>query len=119
MMAIPLAALALVAALVCAALAYQAFRQHLNARAFAIRTRSGIDEALFVRIGGIDQWVRIRSEDRASPVVLVLHGGMALSYMAFTPVFQPWEKHFTVVRKAGKGKSIQAFSCVPIFLIAC
>jgi hypothetical protein len=74
MMAIPLAALALVAALVCAALAYRAFRQHLNARAIAIRTRSGIDEALFVRIGGIDQWVQIRSEDRANPVVLVLQG---------------------------------------------
>lgn len=99
-----------VAALVCAALAYRAFRQHLNAMAFAIRTRNGIDEALFVRIGGIDQWVQIRSEDRANPVVLVLHGGMALSYMAFTPVFQPWEKHFTVVQwdRRGVGKT---FGC--------
>ena len=107
MIVLLLEALAVVAALVCAALAYRAFRQHLNARAFAIRTRSGIDEALFVRIGGIDQWVQIRSEDRANPVVLVLHGGMALSYMAFTPVFQPWEKHFTVVQwdRRGVGKT--------------
>ena len=65
MIAVLLEALAVVAALVCAALAYRAFRQHLNARAFAIQTRSGMDEALFVRIGGIDQWVQIRSEDRA------------------------------------------------------
>ena len=75
--------------------------------AFAIRTPGGIDEALFVRIGGIEQWVQIRGEDRANPVVLVLHGGMALSYMAFTPVFQPWEKHFTIVQwdRRGVGKT--------------
>ena len=102
-----LEALAVIAALACAALAYRAFRQYLNARAFAIQTRNGIDEALFVRIGGIEQWVQIRSEDRANPVVLVLHGGMALSYMAFTTVFHPWEKHFTVVQwdRRGVGKT--------------
>jgi pimeloyl-ACP methyl ester carboxylesterase len=107
MIAVLLEALAVVAALVCAALAYRAFRQHLNARAFATRTRSGMDEALFVRIGGIEQWVQIRSEDRANPVVLVLHGGMALSYMAFAPIFQHWEKHFTVVQwdRRGVGKT--------------
>jgi pimeloyl-ACP methyl ester carboxylesterase len=101
-----LEALALVAALVCAALAYRAYRQHQNVRALAIRTPNAIDEALFVRIGGIDQWIQIRGEDRANPIVLVLHGGMALSYMAFTRLFQPWEKHFTVVqwdrRRVGK-----------------
>ena len=102
-----LEALAVVAALVCAALAYRALRQHLSARAFAIRTSNGIEEALFVRIGGIEQWVQIRSEDRANPVVLVLHGGMALSYMAFTPLFHRWEKHFTVVQwdRRGTGKT--------------
>lgn len=102
-----LEALALVAGIACAALAYRAYRQHQNARVFAIRTRSGIDEALFVRIGGIDQWVQIRSEDHANPIILVLHGGMALSYMTFTPVFQPWEKHFTVVQwdRRGVGKT--------------
>jgi pimeloyl-ACP methyl ester carboxylesterase len=102
-----LEALAVLAALVCAALAYRALRQHLNARACAIRTPNGVDEALFVRIGGIDQWVQIRGENRANPAVLVLHGGMALSYMAFTPVFKPWEKHFTVVQwdRRGVGKT--------------
>src|ERR1700730_3481434 len=98
MIVVLLGALTVLAALVCAALAYRAFRQHLNARSFAIRSRGGFEEALFVRIGGIDQCVQIRSEDRANPVVLVLHGGMALSYMAFTPVFEQWEKHFTVVQ---------------------
>jgi pimeloyl-ACP methyl ester carboxylesterase len=102
-----LGAVTLATALVCATLAYRAFRQHLNARAFAIPTGNGIDEALFVRIGGIEQWVQIRSEDRANPVVFVLHGGMALSYMALTPLFQPWEKHFTVVQwdRRGVGKT--------------
>lgn len=107
MIAILLGAVALVTALACAALAYRAFRQHLNARAFAIRSGNGIDEALFVPIGGIEQWVQLRGEDRANPAVLVLHGGMALSYMAFTRIFQAWEKHFTVVQwdRRGVGKT--------------
>jgi len=46
---------------------YRAWRQHENARAFAITTPNGIDEARFVRIGGIDQWITIRGEDRAVP----------------------------------------------------
>ena len=99
---------ALVAAFVCAALAYRAFRQHRNAPgAFAIRTPNAIDEALFVRIGGIDQWIQIRGEDRANPIILVLHGGMAMSYMAFTRLFQPWERYFTVVQwdRRGVGKT--------------
>ena len=66
-----------------------------------------IQEASFVRIGGIDQWVQVRGEDRANPVLLVLHGGMAMSYMPQTEAFRPWEKHFTVVQwdRRGVGKT--------------
>jgi len=34
-----------------------------------------IHEAAFVRIGGIDQWITIRGDDRANPVLLIIHGG--------------------------------------------
>src|SRR6476646_8014944 len=95
------------AALICAALGYRRFWQYQNAKRFAIRTENKIDQALFVRVGGIEQWVQIRGEDRTNPILLILHGGLALSYMAFTPLFRRWEKHFTVVQwdRRGTGKT--------------
>jgi hypothetical protein len=35
-----------------------------NARDYAITTPNGIDEGEYVRIGGIDQWITIRGQDR-------------------------------------------------------
>ena len=40
--------------------AYRTWQQHANARSLTIATANGIQEAQFVRIGGIDQWVQIR-----------------------------------------------------------
>jgi pimeloyl-ACP methyl ester carboxylesterase len=88
-------------------LTFRAHRQAQLARELAIRAPNGVDEAMFVRIGGIDQWIQIRGEDRRNPVILVLHGGMAMSYTAFTPAFRAWEKRFTVVQwdRRGVGKT--------------
>ena len=61
--------------LVLAVLGCRAWRQARGAKALAIRTPNGIDEAGFVPIGGIDQWVSIRGEDLANPVIVVAHGG--------------------------------------------
>jgi pimeloyl-ACP methyl ester carboxylesterase len=99
--------LLLIAVLTAAFLAYRSHRQKVNLAALAIRTPNGIDEGLFVRVGGIDQWVSIRGEDKSNPVVLVLHGGPATSYISFTPFFQPWERLFTVVQwdRRGVGKT--------------
>ena len=75
-----------------------------------IDTPNAIDEGLFVKLGEIEQWVRIRGEDRGNPVLLVMHGGPATSYMAFAPLFRSWERHFTVVQwdRRGVGKT---FGC--------
>ncbi len=87
-------------------LGYRAWRQHENAQSLAIRTPNGIEEAGFVRIGGVDQWVQIRGEDRNNPVILFLHGGPGGSVTPLSAIFHNWEKHFTVVlwdqRGAGK-----------------
>jgi pimeloyl-ACP methyl ester carboxylesterase len=84
-----------------------ALRRQAAAQRLRIRNPRGIEEAGFVRIGGIDQWVQIRGEDRSNPVLLVLHGGMAMSYMPQTELFRPWEAHFTVVQwdRRGVGKT--------------
>ena len=46
-----------------------------NARDYAIATPNGVDEARYVEVGGIQQWITIRGEDRDNPVLLFLHGG--------------------------------------------
>jgi pimeloyl-ACP methyl ester carboxylesterase len=100
-----LAAIALI--LAAAGLAYRAYRHRLIAKSTAIDPARGIDEAFFARIGGIDQWISIRGQDRNNPVLIVLHGGpgIALSPLPRTFLFS-WTRHFTVVlwdqRGAGK-----------------
>lgn len=81
----------------------RARRRRENAVAFTIRTPNGIDEGRFVRLGGVEQWIQIRGEDRTNPVVLVLHGGPATSYMGLIPLFRPWERSFTVVQWDRRG----------------
>src|SRR5438270_6164490 len=46
-----------------------------NARDYAVTTPNGSDEATYVKVGGLDQWITIRGEDRKNPVLLLLHGG--------------------------------------------
>lgn len=88
----------------------RAHRQHLTARAIAIHTPNGIDEAMYAKIGGIDQWIQIRGQDRNNPVILCLHGGPGGSWLAQTPLFWPWEKEFTVVQwdQRGTGKTLES-----------
>jgi pimeloyl-ACP methyl ester carboxylesterase len=88
----------------------RARRQHLTAEQLAIQTPNGIDEAMYVKIGGIDQWIQIRGQDRDNPVLLCLHGGPGATWLPLTTVFAPWEKDFTVVQwdQRGAGKSLEA-----------
>lgn len=88
-------------------LGYRAYRHHTLAVAAAIDPRTGIDETMFTPVGGVEQWISIRGQDRRNPVLLILHGGpgIALSPMPRDFLF-PWMKHFTIVlwdqRGAGK-----------------
>jgi pimeloyl-ACP methyl ester carboxylesterase len=95
-----------VAVLIFLAVGYRTWRQHENAVALAIHTRNGVEEASFLRIGGIDQWVQIRGENRDNPAILFVHGGPGSSETPLSSLFRPWEKYFTVVmwdqRCAGK-----------------
>lgn len=65
------------------ALGYRALCQRRAARALMISSPAGIVEDGYVRIGGIDQWIQIRGQDRANPVLLFLHG----AGMTMTPFF--------------------------------
>jgi pimeloyl-ACP methyl ester carboxylesterase len=98
----------LLAAAAIAALGWRAVHRRRLAAVMAIRTPNGIVEHRFVRIGGVEQWIGIRGEDQANPVLLVLHGGPGSPYSVFTPLLRSWEKHFTVVQwdRRGAGRTL-------------
>ncbi len=64
----------------------------------------GIDEAIMVSLGGTDQYVRIRSRDKANPVMLDLHGGpgspqTGVSYRSLRPLTE----YYTLVEWDQRG----------------
>jgi Predicted hydrolases or acyltransferases (alpha/beta hydrolase superfamily) len=80
------------------------FLRGRNARTYAITTPNGIDEGAYVEIGGIEQWITIRGEDRKNPVLLFLHGGPgdATNPWGYA-AFHSWLKYFTVVQWDQRG----------------
>jgi pimeloyl-ACP methyl ester carboxylesterase len=78
--------------------------QHSYAQALPVHAPHRIEEATFVRIGGIDQWVTIKGSDRANPVVLFLHGGSGSGLSPFADsMFAGWDKDFTLVQWDQRG----------------
>ncbi len=75
-----------------------------NAREYAITTPNGIDEAKYVEVGGIQQWITIRGENRTNPVLLFLHGGPgdATNPWGYAG-FRLWLTRFTVVQWDQRG----------------
>jgi pimeloyl-ACP methyl ester carboxylesterase len=104
-----LTVIGLIVVVVGAGLGYRAHLQHVNGQALAIRTPNGIDEGMYVRMGGIDRWIQIRGQDRNNPVLLGLHGGPGATWLPLTALFVPWEKEFTVVQwdQRGAGKTLE------------
>ena len=73
------------------------------------RAPARVEEALYLDIRGLAQFVTLRGDDRANPAILLLHGpGFAFSPLA--PVYAPWEAGFTVVQwdQPGAGASPDA-----------
>ena len=90
--------------------AHRSYKQTRNRESLAIRTSDGIDEGRFININGVEQWVRIRGEDRENPVILYLHGGPGAASSLFTWQYFArwgWEKSFTIVHwdQPGAGRT--------------
>ncbi len=98
-----IAAFAVFAAIVLALVLRFGFQRAHEGRV-QITTPGGVDERGFVEIGGIEQWVTVRGDDRSNPVLLILHGGpgAALSSVSFA-LFCGLERHFTVVHWDQRG----------------
>jgi pimeloyl-ACP methyl ester carboxylesterase len=73
-----------------------------------IATPGGVQDAYKTRIGGIDQWISVRGQDRANPMILFVHGGPASPITPTAWQFQrPIEEYFTVANydQRGAGKT--------------
>jgi pimeloyl-ACP methyl ester carboxylesterase len=85
------------------------FIRKRSAADYSISAPNGIDQAKYLKIGGIDQWVTIRGEDRANPVVLVMHGGPGDATNPWGhAAFRAWLKTYTVVQwdQRGAGRTL-------------
>ena len=71
----------------------------------------GINVLMTVEVGGIPQWISVRGNNPANPILLFLHGGPGSPMMPESWTFQkPWEDFFTVVQwdQRGAGKTFSA-----------
>jgi proline iminopeptidase len=69
----------------------------------AQRSAERIEEASFITIGGIEQWVTIRGDDRRNPVLLLLHGGPGDVQSPLVSTYAPYEKDFVLVQWDERG----------------
>jgi pimeloyl-ACP methyl ester carboxylesterase len=68
---------------------------------------AAIDDAGFIKIGGIDQWVEVHSRRPGSPILLFLHGGPGEAMSPFRDLFSPYEDDLTIAiwDQRGSGKT--------------
>jgi pimeloyl-ACP methyl ester carboxylesterase len=63
-----------------------------------------LNEEAYVRIGGIEQWITIKGENRRNPIVLFLHGGPGNALSPFAESeFGVWEHEFNLVQWDQRG----------------
>ena len=72
-------------------------------------TPAAIEEARFVTLGGIEQWITIRGKNSQAPVLLWVNGGPTNIQSPFVSVYEPWTEQFTLVQwdQRGAGKTYQ------------
>lgn len=58
---------------------------------------------MYVRIGGIEQWIQFAGNDLDHPILLYLHGGPGGTSVPAAAAWKPWEEHFTVVHWDQRG----------------
>lgn len=86
------------------------FLRKRNAQQFAVNPANGIDEAAFVTLGGIEQWITIRGQNRDNPALLFVHGGPGdVTHHWTFALFAPWLDHFTLVQwdQRGAGRTLK------------
>jgi pimeloyl-ACP methyl ester carboxylesterase len=85
-------------------LLYRVYRHHQIAAATPIDAVRGVDEEVFATIGGVEQWISIRGQNRDNPVLLLVHGGPGFAFSFLGRDFlYAWTRDFTVARWDQRG----------------
>ena len=91
----PLAALELSSCLLTACASVHApATEHRGAR---------VEDARFVTLGGLDQWITIRGEDASKPILLLVHGGPGDVQSPLVSTYAPYERDFVLVQWDQRG----------------
>ncbi|MGM0168382.1 hypothetical protein IGI39_004137 [Enterococcus sp. AZ135] len=76
----------------------------INAKKYKIYTKTGVQKTEYVTLGGIKQYIQIRGEDAANPIVLVLHGGPGSNMSYYSYDWQSaFEQDYTIVHWDQRG----------------
>lgn len=62
-----------------------------------------IEDARFVELGGIDQWITVRGEDDRNPILLLVHGGPGDVQSPLVATYQPYEREYVLVQWDQRG----------------
>ncbi|HEX4049973.1 MAG TPA: alpha/beta hydrolase [Steroidobacteraceae bacterium] len=82
---------------------------HRTAQVYGIEGANSVDEAGYVPVDGMEQWLSIQGEDRTHPVLLFVHGGPGDASSAWAyPYFRSWEHDFVVAQwdQRGAGRTL-------------
>jgi pimeloyl-ACP methyl ester carboxylesterase len=66
-----------------------------------------IEEAAFIKLGGLEQWVTLRGDNDTAPVLLLLHGGPGDVQSPFVDIYKAYEADFILVQwdQRGSGRT--------------
>lgn len=86
---------------------YRAWRQDQAERLLVLSGPQAIDEARFIDVRGVEQWITIRGEDRGNPAILFVHGGPGSALSPLAPAFLPFERDYVVAHwdQQGAGRT--------------
>lgn len=83
-------------------------------KAFPINKENSISELFQLPLNGVNQWVYIRGEDSAKPVLLMVHGGPGASHIGYIRHFQKGlERNFVVVNWDQRGSGMSYSQIIP------
>lgn len=78
--------------------------QRSQATAICALPTQKVHEEKFVSLGAIEQWVTIKGESCANPVILFLHGGPGNTLSPYADsIYDAWEQTFTLVQWDQRG----------------
>lgn len=64
-----------------------------------INGKDAVSELVKVNIGGVEQWIYIRGENKYNPILFMLHGEPKTGQIGFIRKFQQnLEQHFVIVQ---------------------